>query len=323
MVRDARTLCEIHRRRLERWVRASPCAEPPTGNEVDYAARRWHRETTRHVEAGYMVADTVTNIYQYTRKGAFLSVWKLQQPLKGVRMMLRDRRARRLWRELGMDAWTPPPPVVAGPFPPPASELASVESGPSQLRDESGLADGQIAYDVAGDVVTVRMGRPSVGRYLLGRWPTLLSIGFWSLLLSFNFYLYWRVQQSMISSGRATRPTWIGLPTLVMAAFLLNDVIRLLLATLQVRGTVLLTADRQGLTFRNVPAFDHSGFIPRDDLAGLVVLVQKPTFRKPVYSLHANLVSGRRQALLSGRDGTAIEAVRGRIAMRWASRPRA
>jgi len=50
-------------------------------------------------------------------------------------MMLRDRRARWLWRELGMDTWTPPPPVVAGPFPPTTSELASVESGPSQGID--------------------------------------------------------------------------------------------------------------------------------------------------------------------------------------------
>ena len=314
-VRDARTLCEIHRRRLQRLGKSLALrAEPPTGHEVEYARRRWHRETARHVEAGYKVADTVTNIYQFTRKGAFLSVWKLQQPIKGLRMLLRDIRAHRVWRELGMDTWTPPPPVVTVPFASPASGIAAVESGPSPLRYESGLADGQVAYDVAGDAVTVRMGRPTVARYLLSRWPTLLSIGIWSSLLSFNFYLYWRVQQMQIRAGRATGPTWIGLPTIVMAAFLLNDVVRLLMAVLNVRGTVLITANRHGLTFRNVPAFDHSGFIPRDDLASLVVLVQKPTFRKPIYSLHANLDSGRRQLLLTGPDHATIEDARSRIA---------
>lgn len=324
-VRDARTLCEIHRRRLARLgnTHAPRVAPAPPGDEIAAVTRDWHREFARHVGNGYYVADTAAGIYRHTWKGAFFGTWKQLQPIKGLRLHLRDRRARRLLRELGMETWTPPAtayPPTGAPIPVAAIATDPVTADPAQsgaLRYETGLAADEVRIESAGpDALTVRMGRPTVPRYLLSRWRTLLAIGIWSLLLSFNLYVYWLMQARMarVGGGGGARPTWIGLPTLIMGAFLVNDVVRLILAVLQVRGTIVITASRHGLTFRNVPAFDHAGFIPRDDVEGLGVAVQKSGFRKTAYVLYANYATGKRRTLLVGRDLAPLHEARARLA---------
>src|SRR5213075_914355 len=98
------TIHELHRRRVRHLGReGDPCVAPAPGTELAALTEDWHREGTRLERCGYCYLDELARTYRKTLKVAYLIQWKLLPPIVQWRTRLRDRRARRMWCELGMD----------------------------------------------------------------------------------------------------------------------------------------------------------------------------------------------------------------------------
>jgi hypothetical protein len=116
-VRDPRVLCEIHRRRLGHLGFGNrPRVAPPPGAELSYMDAERERDFAFWERVGYYHRHEAAGAMRLTWKGAFLSAWKMTEPVKSWRIWLRDGKACRAWRKLGMDGWRPPA-VRAAPTP--------------------------------------------------------------------------------------------------------------------------------------------------------------------------------------------------------------
>jgi hypothetical protein len=318
-VNDAATLCEAHRRRLRRAGKFDRLRTAPApGEEMAYSLAEWQRENQRHVRVGYRRLDADAGLYRFTLRGACLSTWRLTPPIKNWRIKRRDRKALRAWRELDMHDYRPPFRASPGAAAPAAATSSPYESpvapAPSNLTYETTLREGEIREDQSPGQLTVRMGTPTVPRYLVRRWPTLLMIGLWCALLSLNIYFSWRIQITAIRLGLPPRFPAFRVSTIVFLLFLLADVAKLLFAVISLRGTIVLTASPQGLTFRNAPGLTPAGHIPRADLEGLSVHLHENRFRKKLYRLVAKTESNRRQTLLISADHPRLEHLRATLA---------
>ena len=103
-VTSVAAICEAHRRRLDQLGMTSRrrCV-PARGQEIAMLNRDWDASGQRRELLGYQYREQTTDVYRLTWKGALLCSWRLVQPTKAIRAFLRDHKARRLWRELGMD----------------------------------------------------------------------------------------------------------------------------------------------------------------------------------------------------------------------------
>ena len=312
-VTDVATLCEFHRRRIERAGRTGqPRSIPESGQEIAYVDDVANRERVRLVQAGYMYADPARGVYRYTWKGAILCVWKLTEPVKGWRMRLRDRAARRIWNELAMDRWqssrhTPPP------LPLPA--IPASASAPVELAYQAALAEGELRQERTTEGLTIRMGMPTVGAYLRRRWFSFVTIGFWSSLLLFYGYLWgastlWSLAGSSLPLLRPTFILWF----VACATFLVFDIYRLWAGVRKLRGEISLSASHAGLSFRNAPARQPTGFVPRERLDSLLVVLAKLGFRGREYRLEARIRGNKRQVLLNGTNKEEMDKARDAIA---------
>jgi hypothetical protein len=107
-VKQPAILCEAHRRRLVASGKADvPRVAPIAGDELACYDRDRDRAIQWHVQCGYRYADERAGVYRFTIKGAILGSWKLATPFKQIRTWLRIRKAKRAWRELGMDKFFP------------------------------------------------------------------------------------------------------------------------------------------------------------------------------------------------------------------------
>jgi len=337
-VRDAGALAEAHRRRMAALGFVNrPRVAPPRGTEVEYLERERDRELRRVVAHGEYYFDAPVDAYRLTWKGAFLHAWKLTEPVKTWRIGLRDRRARRVWRRLGMDQWRPPAPAAVS-VPAPAAAVAAQPLSPSEsiaaspdepalarlnpdlpddLRYEVVLAEGEVRQDWANGVLTVRAGAPTVGRFLARQWRSLFWLVFlggamaiWARVLLLSFLLYRQFGSRAIPMRvLASRSAWSYLPLVVTMAFFIAEVWKLIRGVVIVsRGPVILTASPAGLTYRNVPAWRGSGRVARGDLDSLRVALHAVGLRSKTFRLEARLLSPRgRVPLLIARDMDALQ----------------
>ena len=318
---DIHALCEFHRRRLRQLGLDQGSRHPiPPGSEIDRVIREWDRTTSRLVRHGYMYLDGPAGLFRYTWKGAFLCTWRLIQPIKRWRIKWRDRKAARVWRDLDMDGYRAPvhaPTAVApAPFQSPTNTPSIPPPLPPQtdLAYETTLPEGEIREEQSPGQLTVRMGTPTAGRYLARRWGTLLMIGVWCFLIGSNLYLALRIQLAAARVGVPLSFSVMRLSTLAIGIFLIIDVVKLVTGVIALRGTIVITASPQGLTFRNTPAAPHSGHIDRPNLRGLAVLPHQIGLRKKLWRLAATSESDRSQTLLISPDQPRLEHLRTALA---------
>lgn len=323
-VRDAHTLCEVHRRRLaRRGLSDVPRLAPPVGDELGYFEREWERETKRYVSLGYKYLDATAGLFRMTWRGAFLSSWKLTGPI--LRWRARRLRSRALaeWRALGMDEWRPPiapaaphAALAAAALPTPGPSAPAV-APPAPLRYDVALTPGEIREDSAPEAYLVRVGVPTIRQYLASRWMTVLSVAFWGAALLYFGILSWRIFGFIQARpGVAAPPLRLTAVLILPVFFFVSDVARLVVGLIVLRGTTLLTANGDGLTFRNVPAFNAEGVIAREEIDNLLVVLHRGGFRRKnrLYRLYVKLESGRAQTLLVHPDPQALNQLRSRLA---------
>jgi hypothetical protein len=250
---------------------------------------------------------------RFTWKGAFLSTWKLTEPVRTWRMRLRDRKARRKWRDLGMDGWWPPaeanrPAAQAGP----QGQLVAPDAG-AALQYETALAEGEVREEWAGEALTVRAGMPTRNRVLLRHWSSFLWIGLGVLALAMFAWTWWRL--ALRTGTRIAPIDFIPWALILIAVFLLLEVYKVVRAVRTARGTVVITANRRGLWWRNVPAWRHAGHVTPDDIEGLVVRPAVVPFRL-VYRLELlrRDSAGRGRVLLMDKNKDAMERLRAGLA---------
>ena len=317
-VRDVPSLLEAHRRRLDRAGRRGDARVTPDATTIGaYRDRSWDREHAWWVRCGYRYLDASAGKYRATWKGSFLTVWKVTPPVKGWRVGRRERRFRRLWRELGMEAWQPPAavPIAAIPVPP----GPAVDPAGSPLRYEPTLAEGDIRHEQVGDTLTVRCGGPTAGRVLMRQWGKLLSAVFFAGVLCFTCFGLWNLWR--ISTGLPVNLRWPLLQgvlrrqamyALLWTAFLVWDVARLIRALRSARGAATITASPAGLQFDNLPGRRRRGHWAREDVHGLSVVLDRVGLSGRRYRLDA-LPSDprtRRLTLLRSRSAAPLQDVR-------------
>jgi hypothetical protein len=317
-VRDVATLWEAHRRRLDRAGKGGLARVTPDVDAIEtYKGRTWDREHKWWVKCGYRWLDAASGRYRPTWKGAFLTVWKLNPPIKGWRARSRDRRFRRAWRALGMDAWQPGPtePVAALAVPP---ESFADTDGPA-LRYAAGLAEGEIRWRRMGETLTVTCGGPTVGRVLLRQWGKLLSAMFFTSLLAITgaaMWSQWR-QFSFLPAGQRWRLIHDAvqreaLYALFGAAFLMWDAVRIFRAVRRAHGTITILANPGGLHFENLHGRCRRGRIARADVHALSVALAEVGVSGRRYRLELTPtdVSDRKLTLLRSRSITPLREVR-------------
>ena len=312
-VRDPRVLAEAHRRRMAKLGLASrPRVAPAPGEELAYVQRDWTTSMERYVRQGYHRSDSKTGDYRLTLKGAVLSCYKLTEPIVSIRRWLRDRRAKRVWREIGMEGWMPAErsaaigaPAAAAPpsFPEPTG------GAPLGLGYELTLAENEIRIESAGGTVTGRVGNADRLTVLRRHWWTLLWMMIVLAATAYWFHIYWQMRGMIARFPPAVRPRlfpsfWFFLGLF----FLLTDGIKLFLNLLKARGTTVLAASPAGLTYQNAPAVRGAGEVARYELASLMVLPHETAIRKRfrTHKLEARLQGGgskRRLALSNDLEG--------------------
>lgn len=317
-VREVAPVCELHRRRLEKLGREQgPRLAPAPGEEVAHFDETWQREVSRMEADGYCYLDAAAGTYRKTLKGAFLMQWKLLPRMKRWRIRLRDRKARKVWRALGMDQWMAQHAPAPAPEPGLATPAATADTAPADaapaddaaaaaedlsglLRYEWQMREGQITQQPTPDGLVVRMGRQPLQSYLAGQWLNLAFIGLFLFVLGMTavnvFAIYTLAPYLPLRSYFS--PALMGW-TLLSLLLLVGQVFTVLSGLRQVGGTSVIVASPRGLTFHNAPRRPRRGHIARENLRGLyVVAVAGNGFRRS-YQLVALRRSGR-QTLLSG-----------------------
>jgi hypothetical protein len=310
---DPGTLWEAHRRRLDRAGRASdPRIAPARGDEMAFVEREHQKERDRCVARGYHRLDPASGDYRLTWKGAFLSAWKLTQPIKRWRIALRDRKARRVWQALGMDALSSPPMPVAPPTPSANStpmEILVLPDGP--LPYASAVAPGQV-HRAPGDggALTVRIGSPTPGQVLAQRWFSLVLAAFWMALLGWTLYRLWLLS----TVARFLPPKFhpirmLSRVMLIWVGLLAWEVWTTVRAIVRARGTVVLVAERSGLRFTNAAGREAAGFVPRDQFESFAVVLDRIGLSGRAYRLEVRTRASHRPIVLArGRDAAALRA---------------
>lgn len=307
-VGDARTLYELHRRRLRaREWEGRPRVTPPPGGEADYVRRDWERELARYVRHGYKtLIDPPGTHLRLTYKGAFLTAWRLTEPLKSWRLRARDRRARREWDALGMDDWRPPEPAEAATAPPP------LPAAPG-LGYETSLNAGEIRQERIDGALVVRVGGLTPGGYLARHWYALLWPAAMILILSLTLLVYWRSYQfaaRWAPGARSMLPRSLWLSLVMWGGLLAWDLYGWARKLRRARGTMVLSASEAGLTFRNAPAAVPDGHLDRAEVEALNVVPGEAGFVRRTYRLVAHVRgTSRKQTLATGPDQPALEQV--------------
>jgi hypothetical protein len=306
-------LCEFHRRRLrDLGVDQRPRHPVPPGAELERIFREWDRTTARLVRNGYMYLDHSAQLFRYTWKGAFLCTWRLIHPIKGWRIKRRDRRALALWRKLQMpgdpaDTEMRMPHVAAPPAPPP-TQFAPDSSA---LNYEVSLDEGEVFVEQTPAGLTLRVGTATVAQYLAGSWFSLLWILFSAAFTTLVLLTHGITR--MLVPGGVPLPRNLSISVFVIFFWGVWDFVRLLRGVISLRGTIVLTASPQGLTYRNIPALKGAGHIPRQDLRGLLVAARQTGFRK-LHILCALRESARPLPLFAIRDPQKAQQARTALA---------
>ncbi len=291
-------LAEAHRRRLQRSGFASIApARPAPGDELAYLQESRVRELQHFVDCGYYYRDDDIQALRKTLRGAFFSVWKLQQPVKKLRILLRDRQARRLWNELGMDGWRPPITQATASQPPPQPNRDTVIP---LLAYQPSLKSGQLRIDRTPGTSTLWFGRQSVGSYLLMRWDTLVWLGFWGIVVLPQI---WAIYQSYLFWGVPLRRTHLLIPAFVLLVLTLRSLTTFFRGLGRTRGTAMVSASHAGIHFTNAVGAAREGFLRREEIQNLQVIRREWHFVRWWYQLEATIVGrANRQPLLGGTD---------------------
>ena len=326
-VRDAATLVEAHARRLTRLGKADSrrIDAAAAGEETLHLQRNWAEELEWHVASGYMVLDAAVQRYRLTWRGAVMVSWKLTSPVKPLLLRWRERNARRLWKALRMDEWSPPTTVAE-----PVDEVASPsvadrgttgDAAPTTLESsrigyEIDLPEGELRQQQQGQSLVLRMGGPTSATAVRRQIPRLVFATFFATAFGVtvaNAWLVWH-QRYLPTSTRwhmMVGPNWLSAWWAVMwLVFLGFDVRQIVSGIRNARGTVVLTASPAGLAFDHAPDSRSSGEVRRDELEWLVLRVHKLSITGRRYRLDARLIDGSRVTLLVGKNRAVLAEAR-------------
>lgn len=307
---------EAHHRRLLKSGRARERrVAPEPGAELAKIRQSWSEEIGMLERIGYLKLEP-SDRYRYTWRGACMVGWKSAPPILRRRTELRDRRARRLWKQLEMDRWTPPPRSDTEPEVPSAVE--NVPSRPAEITSEldysSGLVEGEVRRHQGNGSLIIRMGGPTAGRVLARNWQTFGILAFLFAVLGMQVIFFHRLSVRRILSllqRRHDLAVQLGLSMGALVLLLIWEFWRLMRKVSRARGTMILTADHRGLEFSNSPGRIASGFIPRHEIVRFLIRPVIIAFVRRSYRLEVRYRQWRLQQLLIGpnkADLLAIEA---------------
>jgi hypothetical protein len=300
-VKDAHTLCEVHRRRIERLglVNRARIAPKP-GEHESYLHQQSENELKRVAKAGYFYFDATEGVYRQTWKGAFLMAWKLISPIKGWRARRRDREAQRVWRELEMDRWRLRVPAAS------ASQTPGMDSAlvSSRVEYEPQLAEGEVHTHSADGTLTLRIGMESRGRFLARQWFYYYAIAAFGFTIVMSHYWRWVY-------GGALRLTPRGMLIYSFSWLVIAwGTASVIIGALRRHGTVTLIASPRGLTYRNILALRGEGELEREKIGSIHVVVFQIGLRRRTYQLLLSAEMRGKYVLALSKDKKELERMR-------------
>jgi hypothetical protein len=310
-------LLEAHRRLLDRQG-LSKDPRRQVAATLDQAIARADTDTAERVrwvaDRGYYWLDETAGLYRYTWRGAFFTTWRQTPPIKQWRIKRRDRRALRLWRELGM-----PEPSEAPPLARAASPMGSSLTDPTarQLLYEPVLEIGEVRVTCDSGHATVRAGGITPLQLLTRlRWRLMVA-GVYCAGLAFHVHQWWRWRQTLklvppAVAAMMRQEAWRFVPlTLLWLGLLAWEALRLVRMFRSARGNALVTASPAGLSFRNATGKLASAEIDRSGIGSLrVVTVPLGRGRSTYALLLRRRNAPRSDVLFTGSDFDAVTLAR-------------
>lgn len=302
-VRDARALCEAHRRRIELLGQTSAARKYLGPDDLrEWLDMFWAEEKHHGVELGYFRADPVAKVYRYTWKGAILMTLKMIPFVARYRTRRRDARSREEWKKLKMDEFQPSAPVVS---PEPTAMMEQIKSSLQYLPV---LAPGEIRREQASGCLIIRIGGRTVKQVLTRRWHDVVLITFFATLFAGVApveYLIWR----SVPPGTSFPVAVLWIPVMCLL-FALPSVWHLKRELSTCKGSMLISASKEGLYCRNVPKIPDA-LIPRHDLRGLAITMRKWVIGKKYGHLHVRVYDApTRRILVPTGDKATLIAIR-------------
>jgi hypothetical protein len=325
-VDDPALLYDAHRRLIERrgFSQKHRRPAPRIGQEQAFQEWDWEHNLRWPLSRGYYRLDEERGVYRPTWKGAFLMTWRLVPPIKPWRIALRDRRARRVWRELGMPTASVPgerAPIRVEPL----SE--NMPTANPALGYEVGLTEGEVRIERGDGQTTVRAGGPTPIQVLVRQKWRIAWIVLFGAIITYHLYQWWRWKQILRSlppgltfrsrrGGPLYQSPLISPWTWLCAAMLLWESMRLALGLRRARGMTTIAASPAGLRFANSPGATAEGEAARSRIDSLSVVPRIIGFGgKRLFDLKLSLHgSSRAQLLLSAKDQQAVTEARDALA---------
>jgi hypothetical protein len=314
-VDDPLLIVEAHRRQLKKHGRQNLALRPlPTKEGIDeFQEWEWERNMRYSVSRGYYWIDREGGFYRMTWKGAFLMTWKLVTPIKQWRIALRNRRARRIWMELGM----PAPAINTALDAPVAASLVEEEVDDGRtLPYESQLSEGEVRVEMRVGQAIVRAGGPTIYGVL---WKQIFHLGllaFLGFFFAMSLYQRWQIRllvRRLPAAVAIPLAQPIPFSTWLLGGILAWDAYRLVLALRVARGTSVVIASSSGL--RLTTRKKKARFFPRARIESLSVYHRAMDGRTTGFDLGVTLFGQTGHiCLITGYDEPAVAAARDALA---------
>jgi hypothetical protein len=270
-VDDPRLILEAHRRQLKKHGRQNlPLRPLPTAQGIDqFQDWEWERNMRYPLTCGYYWVDHESGFFRTTWKGAFLMTWKLVTPIKQWRIARRNRRARRIWMDLGMPVPETRVPVDA---PVAASLVEEKVADGATLPYESQLSEGEVRVEMGMSQAIVRAGGPTIQGVLRNQLSRIGLLVFFGSCFALQLYQWWQVRilvRSLPAAVAVSFPRPASFSIWLLAGIFAWNAYELVLAFKGARGISVAIASTSGL--RLTTGNKKARFFPRARIEALSV----------------------------------------------------
>lgn len=262
---DCTLIYEAHRRRLVQSNRhLLPRIVPSEATATEWLVARWQRDMSNLSRHGRLWRDERAGVYRWTWKGAILGALGNLPLVARRRSRIAEIRARRIWQDLKMEEVAPSPSSVADEKVPASNSMPV-----APLDFAASLSPGEIRKVQSGATVIIQIGGVTRRQFLR---KASLPLVLMAVILS----LFALVMLGLARILTAAPKGGLGMPLICWFGIVFFVVLsapslaRLLRRFLTSRGTITLSANHEGLDFRDAGG-NWSGHIAREEIRSLIL----------------------------------------------------
>jgi hypothetical protein len=324
-VSDPATLIEAHRRRVAQAGRAEhPRQVMFPSRVIEEVNESWRRIFNWLIRAGYYYRDSASDCVRPTWRGAFVSSWRNKPIIKRRLIRRRDAQAQQLWKQLGMEQWTPPTatevlsaPSITAPIKETNTLPQVAEDALPEIAYQSKLKPGQVRRTKSNGTLTLRVMLPTASQIIERNLPHLGVIVLLASAIVSEVYHIWFIRHALTGIPRAWilqvyEPSYFRPDLLFLAGLLVFEGFQISKAlSRRARGTTMISVSHEGLRLSDGPGPLRNGHFSREQIEALSLRFDQFGFGQHVYKLEARITGDRDPViLLVSRDPKPLGSLR-------------